>query len=269
MHISLMTRGDVYRRTIRDIAIGVVATIPLTWLAYAFLFGNEPNATVSSTYATGCVAFLGLLASVGIGGSMSLHNHLMNQKLVAAQAELARISRIDLLTGLLNRRGFSEVAAKALAEAYSSHVPAVALMLDIDRFKKINDQYGHDFGDAVLAGIGEVLDSFSKERGLLVGRHGGEEFSALLVGESPDNALAIAEQLRRACAQKEVARDGTLTRVTVSIGLAVAKGSEGLSKVLGLADEALYRAKRGGRDRVSVHGAGSETISHPALGFAQ
>ncbi|MBR0706938.1 GGDEF domain-containing protein [Bradyrhizobium liaoningense] len=260
MNIFVMKHGDVYRRALRDVAIGMIATVPLTWLAYVFLFGNDPAATVSSAYATTCVALLGTLASLVIGGSMSLHNHLLQKELRMAQAELLRISRIDQLTGLLNRRGFSEIGAQALAEAYNTQTPAVALMLDIDRFKRINDLFGHDFGDAVLIEIGEVLNNFAKKRGLVVSRHGGEEFAALLVGESPDNAFAIAEQLRRACAQKEVVRNGTLTKVTVSIGLAAAKGSESLSKVLSLADEALYRAKHGGRDRVSVHGTGGELL---------
>lgn len=121
----------------------------------------------------------------------------------------------------------------------------------------------------MLIEISEVLNLFAQERGLLIGRHGGEEFAALLVGVSPENALDIAEQLRQACAQKEVARNGTLTRVTVSIGLAIAKGSEGLSKVLCLADEALYTAKRGGRDQVSIYSTGGVAVDFGELGFAQ
>ncbi|GGI25767.1 MULTISPECIES: GGDEF domain-containing protein [Bradyrhizobium] len=263
MNDPLMTLGDVYRRTVRDVAIGLVLTVPLVWLAYAYLFGPEGN--VSSLYATGCVALLGTLASIGIGGAMSLRSNLLQQKLIATQAELLRLSRVDQLTGLLNRRGFNEVAAKALAEAYDRHLPAIGLMMDIDRFKGINDQYGHDFGDAVLVEIGDVLKSFAKEHSLVIGRHGGEEFAALLLGVSPSDAVLLAEQLRQACGQREVARNGALTKVTVSIGLAVSKGSEGLSKVLGLADEALYRAKRAGRDQVSVRY--SDTIGVSALGF--
>jgi diguanylate cyclase (GGDEF)-like protein len=129
-------------------------------------------------------------------------------------------------------------------------LPAVALMCDIDRFKSINDQFGHEFGDAVLVQIGEVLNSFAKGHDILVGRRGGEEFVALMIGVTSEQAMEKAEKLRLACAEREVSQAGTLARVTISIGLA-AKGGDSLSKMLCSADQALYAAKRGGRNRIA------------------
>jgi len=130
------------------------------------------------------------------------------------------MSRSDQLAGLLNRRGFNEAAISALEKAHGENLPAVALMCDIDRFKTINDQFGHEFGDAVLVQVGEVLNSFAKGHDILVGRHGGEEFVALVIGATSEEAMANAEKLRLACAEKEVSREGALARVTISIGLA-------------------------------------------------
>jgi diguanylate cyclase (GGDEF)-like protein len=88
------------------------------------------------------------------------------------------MSRTDQLTGLLNRRGYLEAATGVLAKAKAAKSSAVALMCDIDRFKAINDQFGHDFGDKVLIEIGETIRAFGDEHGTLVARHGGEEFVA-------------------------------------------------------------------------------------------
>jgi diguanylate cyclase (GGDEF)-like protein len=125
-------------------------------------------------------------------------------------------------------------------------------MCDIDRFKAINDQFGHEFGDVVLVKISEVLRSFAKEDEILVGRHGGEEFAALITGATATHATQFAEMLRQACADKEVSHRGASTRVTISIGLCEPRNSESnLSEMLRTADRALYVAKHGGRNRVA------------------
>jgi len=151
---------------------------------------------------------------------------------------------------LLNRRGFDEAAISALARAHEENLSAVALMCDIDRFKAINDGFGHEFGDKVLVQIGDVLRTFAQENGMLVARHGGEEFAALMIGVTNEKAIQYAEALLRACAAKEVLSEDISAHVTVSIGLTASHDEINLSKIMRIADQALYVAKHRGRNRV-------------------
>ncbi|MDO9059600.1 MAG: GGDEF domain-containing protein, partial [Bradyrhizobium sp.] len=129
-------------------------------------------------------------------------------------------------------------------------LPAVVFMCDVDRFKSINDRFGHEFGDKVLVAIGDVLRCFAGEHHALVGRHGGEEFAALMIGITHQQAAQYAEDIRRACAASEISIDENSTRVTISIGFTVAQDEPDLSRIMRVADRALYAAKRGGRNRV-------------------
>ncbi|WP_392687562.1 GGDEF domain-containing protein [Bradyrhizobium sp. RDI18] len=172
------------------------------------------------------------------------------RELTRARAELQRISGTDQLTGLLNRRGFDQAAESALTKVRDANLPTTVLMCDIDRFKAINDQFGHEFGDKVLMAIAEVLRSFAERRQMLVARHGGEEFAVLMTGISRERAALYAEELRQACAAKEISSEEISACVTISIGLAECHGETDQAKVMRMADQALYAAKRRGRNRV-------------------
>lgn len=172
------------------------------------------------------------------------------QELTQTRSELARISRTDQLTGLLNRRGFDDAVTAALRSAHDAGHSAVVFMCDVDRFKSINDKYGHDFGDKVLVEMGDVFRSFGDQAGVLVARHGGEEFVALMIDISHEQAAQYAEEIREACAAKEISVDQNSTRVTISIGFTVAREAD-LAKIMRIADRALYLAKHGGRNQVA------------------
>jgi diguanylate cyclase (GGDEF)-like protein len=160
---------------------------------------------------------------------------------------LAGEARIDGLTGLLNRRGFIEAAKKELAQARRSGTPLGFVSFDIDHFKAINDEFGHDTGDRVLARLGQIFPEQTRE-GDLVGRMGGEEFVALLVDSGVDQALEYAERMRAAFA---VEAPG-LPLATLSAGVTAAAGAVELQPHLQLADAALYAAKRAGRNQAVV-----------------
>lgn len=162
--------------------------------------------------------------------------------------DLAEVSVTDALSGVLNRRGFFERAAPMLERA-SAALPATILICDIDRFKNINDIYGHGVGDSVIRGLGRVLQKAADEFGI-VGRIGGEEFAVLLPRTDARAALLFAEAVRTAFSHDRHEGLPSSHRPTLSIGLAEARGGENLDRVLERADAALYRAKRGGRDRV-------------------
>jgi diguanylate cyclase (GGDEF)-like protein len=250
MTIELITHRDALRHTARRVVVGVALTMVLTWSLTLMQFGADPNAIVHAGYVSKSMMMTGIIISALLTAGLSYRSALVMRELALARAELLRISCTDQLTGLLNRRGFDEAAVTALTKAHKASVSTVVLMCDIDRFKAINDQFGHDFGDKVLMEIADVLRSFAERNKILVARHGGEEFAALMTGISKDLAAQYAEELRKSCAAKEILGEEISANVTISIGLAECDGEMDLSKLMRLADQALYTAKHRGRNRV-------------------
>jgi diguanylate cyclase (GGDEF)-like protein len=188
--------------------------------------------------------WLDVMVSVTVVGGVIDLLTARNERLLD---RLAGEARIDGLTGLLNRRGFIEAAKKELAQARRSGTPLGFVSFDIDHFKAINDEFGHDTGDRVLARLGQIFPEQTRE-GDLVGRMGGEEFVALLVDSGVDQALEYAERMRAAFA---VEAPG-LPLATLSAGVTAAAGAVELQPHLQLADAALYAAKRAGRNQAVV-----------------
>ena len=168
-----------------------------------------------------------------------------NERLVE---RLAAEARVDGLTGLLNRRGFIEAAEAELSRARRSKTPLGFVSFDIDHFKAVNDEFGHDTGDKVLSRLGQIFREHTRQ-GDLVGRMGGEEFTALLVGSDVAESLEYAERLRAAFA---VEAPG-LPLSTLSAGVTASTEPIELQPHLQLADAALYAAKRAGRNRAVVN----------------
>lgn len=165
-----------------------------------------------------------------------------------ALRELAEQAVTDPLTGLRNRRGFLAEAEAALARCARAGQAAAVVMVDLDRFKSINDRHGHPAGDAVLRATAASLRA-GLRAGDVAGRLGGEEFVLLLPDADLDAAIATADRLRAALTAAVPHPGGG--RVTASFGVAPVEGLD-VSPALSAADEALYRAKQGGRDRVEV-----------------
>jgi diguanylate cyclase (GGDEF)-like protein len=153
----------------------------------------------------------------------------------------------DALTGVLNRSAVIERTAKALRLN-----KAVMILLDIDDFKKINDEFGHPVGDAVILGIVNCLQQILGDRGI-IGRVGGEEFTVVLSGYDMTDALQLAESMRAAIADHAFPAPVN-RRITASFGVSDNPLGTDFDTAYGLADSALYTAKRGGRNRVAVEG---------------
>jgi len=176
---------------------------------------------------------------------------------IEASAALARLYTLrdaelrattDALTGLPNRRYFDEYLG-LLARRRRADDRVGVLMIDIDRFKKLNDTFGHAVGDHVLREVAQAIASAVRE-GDVPARFGGEEFVVLLRNPGPRVAIEVGERVRRAVADLDLRRLG-VPKVSVSVGVAVADEPEAdLGEVIDDADRALYRAKRAGRDRV-------------------
>ncbi|MCX7555797.1 GGDEF domain-containing protein [Xanthomonadaceae bacterium JHOS43] len=181
-------------------------------------------------------------------------------RLLRAQQRLAQVLRAqayrDALTGLPNRRALTE-AIQTLLEAPDAMLRGHALLVvDVDRFKAINDQFGHPFGDTVLAAIAQRLQAAVSPHGM-VARLGGEEFALLCPDRSEDQARALAEQVRRDVADLVLVERGKPVEVSVSIGGAMLGGpADDFSAWFHAADAALYRAKKAGRNRVDFASAG-------------
>ncbi|HEY3326532.1 MAG TPA: GGDEF domain-containing protein [Novimethylophilus sp.] len=158
---------------------------------------------------------------------------------------------VDALTGLHNRRWMDDAFPRTLQRCLLDRQPVALMLADIDHFKCVNDTYGHLVGDVALEIIAECMTKNLRPNDLLV-RYGGEEFVILLPGSDLEEAELIAERLRSAVADCAVRSDDFIIRVTVSIGIAPVNGESGLQTLLDAADQALYRAKQSGRNRVEV-----------------
>jgi diguanylate cyclase (GGDEF)-like protein len=169
--------------------------------------------------------------------------------------ELVSEARRDALTGLFNRRGFDERAALELARARREESSVAVAVFDLDYFKRINDEWGHDIGDRVLARAAEVLSAEAREIDI-VARFGGEEFVVLLPGTDAPSAQVFVERVRR---ELVLEGDPPLPTVRASAGIRAALAPESIEELLQGADSALYEAKRAGRDR-------SVLYERPAIG---
>jgi diguanylate cyclase (GGDEF)-like protein len=171
-----------------------------------------------------------------------------NQELEHAHAVADRLSRVDPLTGIFNRRHFAEVLSAELARRPTG--PAAVLVLDLDHFKSVNDRHGHFTGDAVLRAAADRIASVTRSADCLA-RWGGEEFALLAPGLDYEGAIELAERARTALAERPVEVEGVAIDLTLSVGVAVvAPETQTSDRLLDAADEALYAAKHSGRNCV-------------------
>ena len=177
-------------------------------------------------------------------------------ELADANAKLRQLAITDPLTGLYNRRHFFELGSLHLAHVRRYQRPLSAIMMDIDHFKHINDQYGHHAGDQVLETFAHRIRDCIREADIL-GRYGGEEFAFLLPDTDCSEALELAERLRQAVDTAPIPTDVQFIPVTASLGVASYAPGNGMSigGLLDCADQALYEAKSSGRNCVCRYAA--------------
>jgi len=189
---------------------------------------------------------IGLLATIALIIGQALAMLLLLQDRALRQIE--RLIEVDVLTGLLNRRGFDERLRRLLQRDAAQ--PPVLALLDVDHFKRINDTHGHAVGDAVLSGIGGRLRETLRPLDLAV-RLGGEEFAVIWAQPEAGGEVRLGERLREVVGSQPFATAAGPLAVTVSVGIARAQGPDEAPEALfSRADAALYAAKGAGRDRV-------------------
>jgi diguanylate cyclase (GGDEF)-like protein len=241
-------RGEeVSRWPIIWLLLGHAAAIPVRVLLVGSLADHHPLHVNLLTFAILETFFLCICAAYLLVG--------LAKDRIAARYQ--RVSLIDPLTSVANRRGFFPAAERMMARTRFTGRPVALLLFDLDRFKSINDRFGHSAGDAVLSAFCLLATSLLRPTDLF-GRIGGEEFASLLPDTTRQDALLLAERLRAAFeATSHKIADQTLT-ATVCVGVAVSDdASSDLAALLEAADRALYRAKTMGRNRVelSMHSA--------------
>ncbi len=168
-------------------------------------------------------------------------------------AEVAHVAKTDPLTGLANRRGLDEELGLALAKFQQRQRPAAVLMLDIDHFKRFNDDYGHVGGDQALKRLADVLLASARESDA-VARFGGEEFTVVFHGAKAAAVVERAENMRRAIGEATILISGAEAHIAASAGLAELQAGDTAETLLKRADEALYAAKLDGRNCCYWHG---------------
>lgn len=186
------------------------------------------------------------------------------------EAEIARLKGLvyrDELTGMLNRRGFNEEAGKVFKYMYSKHglslsrqgdtLPFSIVFIDIDDFKKVNDKYGHDEGDKVLKHTAKVMGRILRKNDIYA-RWGGEEFVVALPQANKKTAVKVAEKLCNAFADSKIKLGGKSVQVTMSVGIVMHSDEINLHQMIEKADQAMYKAKKRGKNQVVTFTHGKE-----------
>ena len=224
----------------------VISAVPMLLRAAIELAGPAGELEGARSLARNLFFLTGAgLPLIGTIGFLLMCNDRFND-------ELSRLAMLDPLTGVFNRRTFEERAQHVIAEAAREMKPLSLLAVDIDHFKHVNDEFGHEGGDEALRLVVALMQQTLAE-GQILSRIGGEEFAVLLPGADEDDASETAERLRRHLERSPVQVDGRVLHLRISAGVAtIGPDLENLSTLLRAADRALYAAKRAGRNRVAI-----------------
>ncbi|HYR06948.1 MAG TPA: GGDEF domain-containing protein [Longimicrobium sp.] len=236
---------------------------PLGWLALRVAAGHDAGAELAASAPLYLYMLLGsVVMFTGFGAALGKHEDC----LIAANRSLDELSVSDPVTGLRNARYFRERLREAQARAQRSGEPLSIVVMDLDRFKRVNDRYGHPVGDEVLVAVSAAITGAVRSGDTAVAlpgtaaRMGGEEFALLLPDTDAFEARAVAERVRRAV-REAVVRTAAGEEVRITISCGVASGhpvdEDGGQAIYAAADQAMYAAKRAGRNRTRVHGGPS------------
>ncbi len=198
-----------------------------------------------------------LLMVAGVGTVIAYGVEKSNRRLFLERGRLGDLAERDWLTGLRNRRAFDEHLARVWQQSLRDRSALAVLLIDLDHFKRYNDTYGHQAGDACLRHVAQIVQSYSRRPLDVAARYGGEELAVVLYQVTSEHATAVAEQLRASIVSARLEhREAPMHQVTVSIGVSwlTATLDRTPDDAVKLADQALYAAKLGGRNLVRVVG---------------
>ncbi len=248
---SLETMRLATRYALFGVLVGLLAPAGLLVYALATRRWFDPVAFSAALAAGGTIVFGVIGSMIGRRDEILLRR---NSELAALSGKLAELSTTDALTGIDNRRSFDERLAMEMARAQRYDIPCALVMIDLDRFKAVNDRHGHQAGDEVLRHVAALVNS-ERRSGDMVARYGGEELAAILSHTSAADAAAWAERVRTRLENEPTRwRDGVLP-VTASFGVASAppRAARAAALIEG-SDHALYAAKQRGGNVVVANG---------------
>jgi diguanylate cyclase (GGDEF)-like protein len=245
-------RGDAaWRYPIMVLLLGHAAAIPIRIPIAGAWKHPDPADVDLVTFMIFEGAFVSICGAYLLGG-------IVKDRIALS---FRRASLTDPLTGVTNRRGFFEIGERLLARASYGNAPVALAMFDLDRFKTVNDQFGHAKGDEVLIAFCHLASAQLRPNDLFA-RIGGEEFVAVLPNTTAQDALRLAERVRSAIEGASHTVEDHLVRMTVSVGVASpTEGTTALDVLVSAADNALYRAKAAGRNRVELNSCELERAS--------
>lgn len=245
---------------------GTMADILSDWQGKKVVYFTEESIQRTFLYAIIIILFLiSLISLYGVRRFRALNKKLeldvmertqelnnANEKLKKTNEDLERISMIDPLTNISNRRYFDSFLQKVWESSIRENLPLSLIMVDIDNFKMYNDTYGHLAGDRCLRNVADVIKNTLKRSGDMVARFGGEEFVVLLSNTTEDGAMVVAEDIRAKTENLGMKNEGLATIITISLGVASVVPDESMypENIINAADQALYQAKKDGRNRV-------------------
>ena len=233
---SRSVRTDLAKRSA---FLGVVAWLSVCLIATAMF----PNAVQSLNRLWMLSGVLGLVSAVALMQVVARDQ----QRNLELLAQLHRDSNTDALTGVSNRRELDRCLAELVVYCQQTDTPLCVMMIDIDYFKRLNDTYGHGVGDHVLKSTGATLSRFVRSTDF-VSRYGGEEFVVVSPGVDLATARTLSERIRVAVQQQPLPDEAAETEVTISIGLTAMMRDDAPTTILSRADNALYSAKKAGRN---------------------
>ncbi|MCK4866051.1 MAG: diguanylate cyclase [Gammaproteobacteria bacterium] len=230
---------------IRYFSVSAVAIILLP-ITLWFLFLADSRSIMMS--ALGIIFMVSAYRATLVLSDTLHFSYMLTHALGRAKEEAEKLASIDMLTGINNRRAFTELAKNQVEYCKRHEYPVSAIILDADHFKNINDTYGHASGDAALQNLSNILQNLTRASDV-IGRIGGEEFAVLLTSTNVKDAMLVAEKLKNWIADNPVHIDDEYFSMTVSIGVA-SDDKYNLELLLNNADKAMYKAKRAGRNQV-------------------
>lgn len=240
--IKLGRKRAIAAITVVSMFLSVVAT-----LANLYVFGF-----LDSSYVTLVSIFIAMFVPLIVAFPVAWFTVNMVFEIHKLEEEARNLVTYDALTGLLSRRAFLEQANYLCRLAMRQGAGFTILILDLDHFKKINDNYGHAAGDRVLETFGKIVRQISRSSDL-AGRIGGEEFAFVLPYTTAEQALNFTERLHQTIRETVVDDHGVAIRFSVSIGVAFCAQMVTVEKAMALADKALYQAKKSGRNQSVIY----------------
>ncbi|MGU3495323.1 diguanylate cyclase [Xanthobacteraceae bacterium A53D] len=247
--LMMMGKGSLVFTSSQDHIRRLYTFAPVDDLPLVLIAGLSVDEIMAPWRTRAVIAGIGTLVICVLSIAIAIALRLDLMQRAGSQAELVQSSLTDSLTGIANRRQFDDISAREWQRALRVKAPLAVLMIDIDRFKTVNDRLGHPAGDDVLRAIAQLIQHNLRRPGDFVARYGGEEFVALLPDTEIYGAQETAERIRSAIERDIMKGD---QRITVSVGVAAVAASQqrSVSDVISAADRALYRAKEAGRNRV-------------------